>query len=56
VVITCVVGLVLALWGFRKVDQSFFPPATQPQFRVDVDDAGKSFAPRCWSCKLAATA
>jgi multidrug efflux pump subunit AcrB len=36
VVIACSVGLVLALWGFRKVDQSFFPPATRPQFMVDV--------------------
>jgi multidrug efflux pump subunit AcrB len=27
---------VLALWGFTKVDQSFFPPATRPQFMVDT--------------------
>ncbi|MDX1948382.1 MAG: efflux RND transporter permease subunit, partial [Pirellulaceae bacterium] len=26
---------VAALWGFRQVDQSFFPPATRPQFMVD---------------------
>lgn len=26
----------LALHGFTKVDQSFFPPATRPQFMVDV--------------------
>src|SRR5262249_47344967 len=25
-----------ALYGFTKVDQSFFPPATRPQFMVDV--------------------
>ncbi|MEI8371415.1 MAG: efflux RND transporter permease subunit [Planctomycetota bacterium] len=25
-----------ALYGFRKVDQSFFPPATRPQFMVDA--------------------
>jgi multidrug efflux pump subunit AcrB len=24
-----------SLWGFTKVDQSFFPPATRPQFMVD---------------------
>lgn len=30
-----VAGFVLSLWGFRKVDQSFFPPATRPQFMVD---------------------
>src|SRR5262249_26789138 len=26
----------LSLYGFTKVDQSFFPPATRPQFMVDV--------------------
>jgi multidrug efflux pump subunit AcrB len=36
VVIACVVGFVLALYGFTKVKQSFFPPATRPQFMVDV--------------------
>jgi multidrug efflux pump subunit AcrB len=25
-----------ALYGFTKIDQSFFPPATRPQFMVDV--------------------
>src|SRR5690606_5230041 len=24
-----------SLWGFTKIDQSFFPPATRPQFMVD---------------------
>jgi multidrug efflux pump subunit AcrB len=36
VVIACGVGFVLSLYGFRKVDQSFFPPATRPQFMVEV--------------------
>jgi multidrug efflux pump subunit AcrB len=36
VVGACVVGLLAAVHGFRKVDQSFFPPATRPQFMVDV--------------------
>jgi len=36
VVIACAVGFVLAIIGFGKVDQSFFPPATRPQFMVDV--------------------
>jgi len=27
---------VLALYGFTKIDQSFFPPATRPQFMVDT--------------------
>ena len=36
VVATCVVLFVLSLYGFTKVDQSFFPPATRPQFMVDV--------------------
>jgi multidrug efflux pump subunit AcrB len=36
VVIACVVGFVAALYGFTKVKQSFFPPATRPQFMVDV--------------------
>jgi multidrug efflux pump subunit AcrB len=31
------IGLfVLALYAFTKVDQSFFPPATRPQFMVDA--------------------
>src|SRR5262249_48727290 len=29
-------GLAAGLYGFTKVDQSFFPPATRPQFMVDV--------------------
>jgi multidrug efflux pump subunit AcrB len=36
VVALCVVGFVASLYGFTKVDQSFFPPATRPQFMVDV--------------------
>ncbi|HQR09072.1 MAG TPA: efflux RND transporter permease subunit [Gemmatales bacterium] len=36
VILLCIAGFVVALWGFRKVDQSFFPPATRPQFMVDV--------------------
>ena len=36
VMILCLVGFVAALYGFRKVDQSFFPPATRPQFMVDA--------------------
>jgi len=36
VVLLCAGGLVAALYGFRWVDQSFFPPATRPQFMVDV--------------------
>jgi multidrug efflux pump subunit AcrB len=27
---------VAALYGFRRLDQSFFPPATRPQFMVDT--------------------
>lgn len=36
VVIACAVGLVASVYGFTKVKQSFFPPATRPQFLVDV--------------------
>ena len=36
VVILCLLAFVAAVFGFRKVDQSFFPPATRPQFMVDV--------------------
>jgi multidrug efflux pump subunit AcrB len=36
VVVLSVVGLVAGLYGFTKADQSFFPPATRPQFMVDV--------------------
>jgi multidrug efflux pump subunit AcrB len=36
-VVAASIGLfVLALYGFTKVNQSFFPPATRPQFMVDV--------------------
>ena len=31
-----IVAFVAALYGFTKVKQSFFPPATRPQFMVDV--------------------
>lgn len=31
-----VAGFAWSLWGFTKIDQSFFPPATRPQFMVDV--------------------
>ncbi len=36
VVLLCVVMFIAAFLGFRKVDQSFFPPATRPQFLVDA--------------------
>ena len=36
VVVLAVLGLAAGLYGFRYVDQSFFPPATRPQFMVDV--------------------
>jgi multidrug efflux pump subunit AcrB len=36
VVAMSIVLFVAALYGFTKVDQSFFPPATRPQFMVDV--------------------
>ncbi|TVP97353.1 MAG: efflux RND transporter permease subunit [Planctomycetaceae bacterium] len=36
VVITSAVLLVVALFGFGLVKQSFFPPANRPQFMVDV--------------------
>ena len=36
VVVACVLAFVVAGFGFRKVDQSFFPPATRPQFMVDA--------------------
>jgi multidrug efflux pump subunit AcrB len=36
VVALAAVGFVAAAWGFTKVNQSFFPPATRPQFMVDV--------------------
>ena len=31
-----IVAFVAALYGFTRVKQSFFPPATRPQFMVDV--------------------
>jgi multidrug efflux pump subunit AcrB len=36
VVALAVASLAAGLYGFRHVDQSFFPPATRPQFMVDV--------------------
>jgi multidrug efflux pump subunit AcrB len=36
VVAACAVFFVLSLYGFTLIDQSFFPPATRPQFMVDV--------------------
>ncbi len=36
VVIVCILAFVAALFGFTKIEQSFFPPATRPQFMVDV--------------------
>jgi len=36
VVLFCIVAFIASLYGFTKVDQSFFPPATRPQFMVDV--------------------
>lgn len=36
VVIVMAISFILSLYGFTKVDQSFFPPATRPQFMVDV--------------------
>jgi multidrug efflux pump subunit AcrB len=36
VVAASVVAFVLALYGFTKVNRSFFPPATRSQFMVDV--------------------
>lgn len=36
VVILSIVAFVVAIFGFRYVKQSFFPPATRPQFMVDV--------------------
>src|SRR5262249_23270766 len=35
-IVLCVGMLVAALYGFRMVNQSFFPPATRPQFMVDT--------------------
>lgn len=36
VVAVAIAGLAAGLYGFRYVDQSFFPPSTRPQFMVDV--------------------
>jgi len=36
VVALVIVSFVLSLHGFTKVSQSFFPPATRPQFMVDT--------------------
>jgi multidrug efflux pump subunit AcrB len=36
VVTLSLVAFAAALYGFTKVDQSFFPPATRPQFMVDT--------------------
>jgi multidrug efflux pump subunit AcrB len=36
VVFTSLVMFAASLYGFTKVKQSFFPPATRPQFMVDV--------------------
>jgi multidrug efflux pump subunit AcrB len=36
VVALAVAGFVASLYGFTHVKQSFFPPATRPQFMVDV--------------------
>ncbi|MGH9677622.1 MAG: efflux RND transporter permease subunit, partial [Candidatus Acidiferrum sp.] len=36
VVLLSVMAFVASLYGFTKVQQSFFPPATRPQFMVDV--------------------
>ncbi|MCC9608641.1 efflux RND transporter permease subunit [Blastopirellula sp. JC732] len=36
VVIGAVILFIISLYGFTLIDQSFFPPATRPQFMVDV--------------------
>ncbi|HWB84631.1 MAG TPA: efflux RND transporter permease subunit [Bryobacteraceae bacterium] len=36
VLIATLALFVVAIFGFRQLDQSFFPPATRPQFLVDV--------------------
>src|SRR6185369_10987812 len=36
VVAASIVVFVLAAYGFTQLTQSFFPPATRPQFMVDV--------------------
>jgi multidrug efflux pump subunit AcrB len=36
VVVLSIAAFVAALYGFTRVNQSFFPPATRPQFMVDT--------------------
>ena len=36
VMVLSIVAFIAALYGFGYVSQSFFPPATRPQFMVDV--------------------
>src|SRR5262249_28089992 len=36
VVVVAIVGFIASLYGFTRIDRSFFPPATRPQFMVDV--------------------
>ncbi len=36
VVLLSLAAFIASLYGFTKIDQSFFPPATRPQFMVDV--------------------
>ncbi len=36
IVIAAILATIASLYGFTKVKQSFFPPATRPQFMVDV--------------------
>src|SRR5262249_43943786 len=36
VVVLAIVSFIASLYGFSRVDRSFFPPATRPQFMVDV--------------------
>jgi multidrug efflux pump subunit AcrB len=36
VVVLSIGAFILALYGFTRINQSFFPPATRPQFMVDV--------------------
>jgi len=36
VILASILLFVAALYGFTKVDQSFFPPATRPQFMIDA--------------------
>jgi multidrug efflux pump subunit AcrB len=36
VIMVSVAAFAASLYGFTKLDQSFFPPATRPQFMVDV--------------------